>query len=533
MTFAQLREKLFGTPTKPGSAFPLGTPENLIPLLNDYLVEAMIEIQRSIECWQVGHTDVFPACGTLVQNGTTVVSKPDGKIDRVYTIENAKNGWNVPIPYNPTTLQFLRRWMARFRSTSIWQMRPESQSMPTGHEGFSAPSKVLDSPGGRALIGIYAIDPRVSRLVVAPWIQSNEALIVEWTGIKRSWKDEDLVSDNADFVRLVRLWIIKEYGTTWASADLSIRVGNWRESLADQIVTCAESRHLAGEPRGEEEGDEIACYYGHNPQIEIPAPPSTEPTLAFVGDTGLGGDVAKSIAASVSDASLLVLLGDVAYPPVTLEEGLAPFQSAIDAGKVVAALGNHDLDPDAGAAVSEAVGNPGNGRYFSKTAGIVEVFVVNSGLNTDGDEIEPYGAGAGSKQWSDIRGMIARSCATWKVVVLHHPPYTSGERYVPGTELVRWVSSLEVHAVIAAHSHNYERGTWGNRPHFVVGTGGGNTGVESDGFSSPVAGSSVRISTFGFLRLKATSTEAVFEFVDLGGSVQDSVTITGDPPLAP
>ncbi len=533
MTFAQLREKLFGTATTPGTAFPLGTPENILPLLNTYLVEAMIEIQRSIDCWQIGHTDVFPACATLVQNGTTVITKPDGKIDRVYTIENAKNGWNLPIPYNPVSLQFLRRWMSRFRATSLWQMRPlPSPPVPTGHEGFSAPSAALDSLGGRALIGVYTIDPRVNRLIVAPWIQSTEAVVVEWTGIKRTWSDTDLVSDNPDFVRLVRLWIIKEYGTTWAASDLGVRVGNWRESLADQIVTCNESRQLPATPRGEEEGDEIACYYGHNPPVEIPAP-ATDASIAFVGDTGLGGEVATAVAAAVADAGLLVLLGDVAYPPVTLEQGLVPFQTKIDSGAVVVALGNHDLDPDAGAAVSAAVGNPGNGRYFSKVSGIVEVFVVNSGLNTDGDEIEPYGSGAGSKQWSDIRGMISRSCATWKIVVLHHPPHTSGERYAPGVASLAWVSDLEVHAVIAAHSHNYERGTWGNRTGFVVGTGGGNSGVESDGFVSPVAGSTVRISTFGFLRLTATASEAVFEFVDLDGVVQDTVTINGDPPLAP
>lgn len=530
MTFLQLREKMFGTSTTPGAAFPLGTPENLTAILNDYLVEALIEIQRSIECWQVGHTDVFPACATLVQNGTSVVTKPEGEITRVYTIENARNGWNVPVPYNPTTLQFLRRWMSRFRTSYRWLTR--EGSMPTGYEGFSNPSSDLDSEGGRAIIGIYAIDPRVNRLIVAPWIQSNEAIVVEWTGIKRVWADTDLVSDNPDFLRLVRLWILKEYGTTWATPDVALRMGNWREALADQITTCEHSRHLGQAPRGEEEGDEVLAYYGYNPPVEVPEPATTA-TIAFVGDTGQGGEVATAVDAAIGDAEMTVLVGDLVYAPVTLMDALAPFQARIDAGTLVGALGNHDLDGDDGAAVLAALSNPGNGRYYTKTVGIVELFVVNSGLNTAGETVEPDGNTAGSTQWSEIRNLIARSCAAWKILVLHHAPYTSGVRYTPGAELLRWVSDLDVHAVVAAHSHNYERGTWRNRTHFVVGTGGGSAGTESDEFASPLDGSQARISGFGFLRLTASATEALFEFVDTNGTVLDTATITGDPPLAP
>jgi len=529
MTFAQLREKLFGTDTTPGSAFPLGTPENIVPLLNDYLVEAMIEIQRSIECWQVGHTDVFPHCATLVQNGTTVVTKPDGVIDRVYTIENARNGWNVPVPYNPVSLQFLRKWMSRFRSTYAWLTR--EGAMPTGHEGFSNPSSVLDSPNGRALIGIYALDVRVNRLIVAPWIQSNEAVVVEWTGIKRTWADTDLVSDNPDFIRLVRLWILREYGTTWAASDLSIRVGNWRDALADQIVTCNESRQLGQQPRGEEEGDEIAYYYGYNPPVEVPAP-STGATIAFVGDTGTGLSDAAAVAASIGTVDMIVLAGDNVYPPTEIEDALAPYQAMLDDGKLVGALGNHDLDGDDGEAMLEALANPGNGRYYVQTVGIVDVFVVNSGFNTAGETVEADGNLAGSKQWAEIRRLIARSCATWKVVVLHHSPYTSGDRYTPGKEEIRWVSDLDVHAVISGHSHNYERGTWGGRTHFVVGTGGGGATGELDEFATPIEGSEERIVAFGHLRLTASPTEALFEFVGTGGDVLDSVTITGDPPTS-
>lgn len=535
MTFAQLKEKLFGDGTTRGSAFPLGTPENILPLLDDLLVEAMIEIQRSIDCWQHAHTDVYPACATHTQNGTSVITKPDGEIRRVYTIENGVDGWLYPIPYNPVELPFLRRWMSRLRSRSGWILRPNKPV--TGHEGFSDPSATQDSLAGRALSGIYALDNSAKRLIVAPWIQSTEALVVEWDGIKRQWLPGDSVSDNPDFIRLVRLWIVQEYGRIWSAADLQVRVDTWRSSLADQLVTCERSKHLAGPARGEEEADEIAAYYGHNPQAVVVPDNSDVATtkICFVGDSGLGSlseaasAVGAAIVAEQPDAAFIA--GDVHYPTSTIEESLAPFDPLLGENRLYAALGNHDLDGDAGVAVLAALKNPGNGRYFNALIGSVEVFVVSSGINTAGDVVEPDGNTAGSAQWMTVRSLIARSCARWKVVVLHHAPRTSGARYTPGREELRWVSDLEVHAVVCGHSHNYERATYRGRQHFVVGTGGGMTGVELDGFGEPLDGSETRLSSYGYLRLTATSDSCLIEFVEVDGTVADSIELTGDPPL--
>ena len=157
------------------------------------------------------------------------------------------------------------------------------------------------------------------------------------------------------------------------------------------------------------------------------------------------------------------------------------------------------------------------------------MFVANSGINTEGLNVEPDGNFGGSIQWSALRAMIQRSCAPWKVLVIHHAPYTSSATYSPGVALARWASDMEVHAVISGHAHNYERGTFRGRPHIVVGTGGAALVGFVDG---PCAGSAEQAQEFGFLKLEATRTSAVFKFVNLAGTVVDELTLAGDPPVS-
>src|SRR4029434_8500293 len=132
---------------------------------------------------------------------------------------------------------------------------------------------------------------------------------------------------------------------------------------------------------------------------------------------------------------------------------------------------------------------PGNGRYYVVQIGLVAFFVIDSGIDTGGTMVEPDGNYVGSKQFQEITAAITRSTAKWKVAVLHHSPWTSGVRYAPGQSALRWVSDLAVHRVISALSHNYERLLVRNRVHLVAGTGG----QPPEGFTTPVAGSQVRI----------------------------------------
>lgn len=549
-------------------AFPLGVPENLPELVDDYFRCALIEVQRWIDCYQVRHTNVYPACTTFVQCGATVLTKPQGsEVHRVYTVQRVLDSdvvrWCSAIPYNPVTLPEFRRWMAKVRSTyrylaTACEFRPDPEAViipcdqiPVGtrgvwcppgsagasesafSEGFKPASEECDSPNGRALVGLYAIDVTANRIYVAPWVQWNEAVVVEWKGIKRDWADADLVPDSPDLVRLLRLWIQTEYARNFSCENLAIAKEGYDDALSDGMVTCQDEKRTHGDPRSPEEADLAWSQYLPTTPDGVPVPtPVTTSRIAFVGDFGQATPERQTVADQVhaADPALIVTLGDNRYDPLTVEQAFEPYAADVATeGKLVAAIGNHDLDDDDAAPLLAYVGNPGNERFYSVVRGPVEVFVFNSGINTAGEVKEMSGNYAGSQQWQMMVTAIARSCSPWKIAVIHHSPYTSAINYRPGITQFRWASDLLVHAVLAGHGHIYERGMFRNRLHIVAGTGG----APLTDIGTPVEGSEVQLKEFGFVLLEATPKTMTLKFVDQFGAVRDTVDVPGEILMAP
>lgn len=528
MTFAQFKARVLA------ASFPLGVPENLT--FDDYVVSGLIEAQRWIPCFKYRHDDVTPACNTFWHCGTTVITAPRGRILRAYTVERGENGedWCHPVVLNPVSIGTLRRWQAGFKGRwdpELYEAPASGRNLPMG---FDTPTASSDAVSGRALTGVYALDPTACRLYVAPWLQTTESLVVEWQGIKREWKDADLVTDDPDFVRLISAFVDREYGRKWSSPDLATRERVWAETLADMMATCEEDTKLHGEPRSVEE-TELATYGAYvAPTTATVTEAPAESVISFVGDIGDAGTdaVAAAILADNPDG-WVVTLGDNKTPPNDAITGLDPYESYVADGRLRAALGDHDLnDGNLGADVTSYAGNTGNGRYFVTKIGPVSVFVLDGGLTTAGVMVEPDGNYPGSRQWQEVTAAILRDTSPWKIAVVHQPPFTSGATYYPGTSALRWVSDLPVHAVLSGHSRNYERLTVRNRLHLVAGTGG----LPLDEFSETAyPGSEEQVASFGFLRLTASCTAATFDFVDPDGTVLDTVAldagVANQPPV--
>jgi len=528
VTFAQLKEAVLA------EAFPLGVPENLT--LDGYVVSALIEVQRWIKCYRYRHDDVFPACNTFWHCGTTVITAPRGRILRAYTVDRGESGteWCYPVVLAPVDMAELRRWQAKFRghwSADFYQAPGSGKELP---QGFDVPTTSSDAVSGRALTGVYALDAAACRIYVAPWIQTTESLVIEWQGIKRNWSDADLVPSDPDFIRLLRLFVDLEYGRKWGCSDLAIRERAWAEALADQVVTCEEESKLHGEPGSAAEAS-IAAYAPYVAETDAEVEEDEdEVTITFVGDFGDAGTDAEAVAdAVVEDNSdgWVISLGDSKYPPNDGRTGLAPYEHFVLRGRLRAALGDIDLnDGNLGADITTYVGNPGNRRYFGLKIGPVSVFVLNSGLNSSGVLVETDGNYPGSRQWQEVSAAILRDTSPWKIVVIHHPPYTSGATYYPGESMIRWVSDLPVHAIISGHSRNYERLVVRDRLHIVAGTGG----LPLHDFNeTAIPGSQEQIADFGFLRMSATCDAATLEFVDVAGEVLDTVELDATIVSAP
>lgn len=522
--------------------FPLGVPENLQTSLDSYVLSALIEIQRWVPCVRYRHDNVYAACQTYWHCGASVITAPTGRILRLYTVEN--EGWCNPVVYNPVSIGEFRRWQARWQT--MWRNSYYQDVVPNGASalpmGFDVPNTSSDATCGRAQTGVYALDPTSKRLYIGPWLQTTESLVVEWQGIKRTWEAGDLTPSDPDIIRLARLFVEREYGRKWGCNDLEVREGAWREALADLSVTCRDETKLHGEPATAEEAS-AATWNVYTPDaVDIAAEESGEHVMTFVGNVGdvnPSPDALPDLIAEDNTDGLIFLLGDSKRAGVGATTTLAPWSDFTAADRVRAALGNVDMDDGVlGSDIRTLVGNPGNGRYFTVTRGPVSVFVINSGINSAEAFVEPHANYAGGWQYNEILAAIVRNTSPWKIAILHHPPYTSGNLTYPGLADVRWVSNLPVHAVITAHPHNYERIFIRERQHINVGTGGG----EIETFrENPYPGSEVRLEALGYLRLTATCDAATLDFVDSDGEVQDTVefdnpgitTLLADMPADP
>jgi 3',5'-cyclic AMP phosphodiesterase CpdA len=202
-------------------------------------------------------------------------------------------------------------------------------------------------------------------------------------------------------------------------------------------------------------------HLGGSPRKTTPLEPyaaGDEPVLrlAAAGDVGYPGSRVEATAAAMTSAAewrpfdALVLLGDNVYPagdPAQLDETVfGPFAPVLDAGTPLwPILGNHDVMEGHADANVEALGMPG--RWYSEQLDdLLFVALDSNDLSTE------------QLDWLDE--VLAGSDATWKVVVLHHPPYSSGYQ---GSDLEarRTVSPIVerhgVQLVLSGHEHDYER----------------------------------------------------------------------------
>jgi 3',5'-cyclic AMP phosphodiesterase CpdA len=222
-------------------------------------------------------------------------------------------------------------------------------------------------------------------------------------------------------------------------------------------------------------------------------PDEPPPLLRFVaaGDVGDSGRRLDATAAAVAELNrrdpidALWLLGDNVYPsgnPARLDEVVfTPFAPVLDAGvDLLAILGNHDVQAGHGDAQIAALGMPG--RYWARELNGVLLVGLDSNTPDDPDQ----------RAW--LERTLAGTAAPWRIVALHHPPYSAG--YQGSSRVARAVFSplferYGVQLVLSGHDHDYQRSVPINGVTYVVsgaGSGTRRTGEESFtavSFSSP------------------------------------------------
>ncbi len=273
-------------------------------------------------------------------------------------------------------------------------------------------------------------------------------------------------------------------------------------------------------------------------------PSSTDARFAVIGDFGNSSAAEKDVADLVKGwgPDFVVALGDNNYEKgraSTIDHNIGNYYSRFigaysgkygpgaEINRFFPVLGNHDwksikcTGSDCRGPYLDYFSLPGNERYYRFTWGPVEFFALDS------DPHEPHGRTENSRQAKWLQTELAASTATWKIVYMHHPPYSSGS--VHGSDLeMRWpFKAWGADAVFSGHEHIYERLLIDNLPYFVNGLGG----KKKYGLDKPIKGSQVRYNRqYGAMLVTADAQTLNFQFINVKGGLVDEYTLTVPEP---
>ncbi len=303
-----------------------------------------------------------------------------------------------------------------------------------------------------------------------------------------------------------------------------VRLTGWRRVLALGLVVALATAAIVGLLGYHRQ---IWSYLTHRkgppgstePYVAFPATPRPLLRLAVAGDVGDSGsrlDATADRIAAIGEESpydVLLLLGDNVHPggdPERLPETVfEPFAGVLAQGaELLAILGNHDVSMGHGEAQMSALGMPG--RWWSRELG--DVLIV--GL--DSNDVD------NQEQLDFLDTTLAETNARWKIVALHHPPYSAGYQG-SNTDARRAFSPLferhGVQLVLSGHDHDYQRSKpIGGVTYVVSGAASGTRRTGEAGFTA------VSWSWHHFLDVTIFDDRLVLRAVNQDGRVADEAT---------
>jgi hypothetical protein len=269
--------------------------------------------------------------------------------------------------------------------------------------------------------------------------------------------------------------------------------------------------------------------------LPTPTPTPTPEVIRFavIGDYGEGGQAELDIANLVKSwtPDFIITVGDNNYPSGAAEtidrnvgqfyhEFISPYLGTYgpgaDQNRFFPTVGNHDWDTAQGRAYLDYFTLPGNERYYDFVWGPLHFFALNS------DSREPDGVGMSSVQALWLQARLAESTSPWKIVFMHHPPFSSG-LHGP-VDWMRWpFKEWGASVVLSGHDHVYERLVIDGLPYFINGLGGGAIYY----FTNIQEGSQARYSAdWGAMLVVADRQQMTFQFINRMGEIIDTYNQT-------
>jgi predicted MPP superfamily phosphohydrolase len=250
--------------------------------------------------------------------------------------------------------------------------------------------------------------------------------------------------------------------------------------------------------------------------------------FAAIGDWGDGSDDQAALGRQMlsvyqkSSFDLVVASGDNIYPNGAARHFIKKFEEPFggllkNRVKFHTVFGNHDVEDGRQDQRQYPLFNMEGQHYYTlgRGNGLVDFFMLDS---TDYDLAQ-----AG---WLD--NALRTSTAKWKIVVMHHPLYSSGKKHGSNLKLRKQIEPLltqyNVNVVFAGHDHIYER----VKPqhgvqHFVTGAGGKLRRGNIDKRSTITASGYDRDNHFMLIELD--DSELTFQTISETGELIDSGSI--------
>ena len=192
--------------------------------------------------------------------------------------------------------------------------------------------------------------------------------------------------------------------------------------------------------------------------------PYTPQVIAVVGDFGVGDKHERAVANLVAKhrPDFVVTTGDNVYKQGKSYDRLV---GQYYPQPLVPATGNHDHLLKISRFDSYFGTTAETRNYVYHAASDVDFFILDSdaGIRSSEKRME---------QWNWLVRSVSKSTANFKVVVLHHPPFSSSTKH-GSTVVYQWAyRSMGVDLVLSGHDHDYERIVRDGLNYVVDGAGG-------------------------------------------------------------